>query len=844
MRAVAMVGVCLALAGAAHGASWRSRGPERADATAIAVDAADGTVWAGTRGGGVYRSADGGVTWVPFNAGLPDAEILALAATGPGLVYAGTAHGHVAVRDPGAAAWRDVTGDLPTGLLYAFAGDPHDPSHLLAGTGAGLYESVAGGGTWIRQALTGYDQNATAITVGGDGAVHVGTYYGGVWVRPPGLGWQLLAPSSSGLGGRVRALLRDPVVPATLYAATLYDFHTSRNGGTTWTRTTPYVDAPRGFAFHPAAPERVYAGGREGILTTADHGTLWTRLDAGPLAVAALAVDPADPRALHAASYYGTYRSGDGGLTWTSSRAGITNVHLAALAVAPSDPGVVYAASEDWATWRSDDGGRTWTTLPDTLPGPTAVTVHPSVPTTAWAATTLGVRRTTDGGTRWWHTSSPSHVLAVAVDRGRPDTVYAGSERDGVAVSRDGGGTWQAANAGLPARTVYGLAVGTGMPAVVYAATYLGMYRSTDDGQTWTLAHDGLPRCCDDPWVPIPPEPVQIRAVAADTMVAERAYALADTGAFRTLDGGLRWTRMPDLDGHDVQALVVDQRRAHVAYAGTRADGVWATADGGTTWARMPDGVFPGDVPAIAAAGTTVVAGTRGGGTFVLEADCGDGVLDPGESCDDGNRSDGDCCSSACRVVPTDCAPCERCEPGAGCVAHPVASCARVVSPGAARLDVTYDAPRGRPALTWAWRRGEALTPDGLGAAGGVRTLCVYDESGGAPRLLHRARSGDACGARPCWRSRTTGLTYHRKDGVPEGIVEMTFRAGDAGRSEVHVKARGPLLVGRPFALPAPPLPLPLRVQLQDDSGRCWEAVHGPAGVVRNGPPRTVVAGD
>jgi hypothetical protein len=48
------------------------------------------------------------------------------------------------------------------------------------------------------------------------------------------------------------------------------------------------------------------------------------------------------------------------------------------------------------------------------------------------------------------------------------------------------------------------------------------------------------------------------------------------------------------------------------------------------------------------------------------------------------------------------------------------------------------------------------------------------------------------------------------------------------------VKGKGAGLVGRPLGIPAPPLPLPLRVQLQASGGACFESTIGAAGTSRN----------
>jgi hypothetical protein len=55
------------------------------------------------------------------------------------------------------------------------------------------------------------------------------------------------------------------------------------------------------------------------------------------------------------------------------------------------------------------------------------------------------------------------------------------------------------------------------------------------------------------------------------------------------------------------------------------------------------------------------------------------------------------------------------------------------------------------------------------------------------------------------------------------------LKPGREGKAKIIVKGRG-----KNLALPTLPLNLPLRVQLQADSGACWEATYSEAGVKRN----------
>src|SRR5439155_1540341 len=86
-------------------AGWVSHGPEGGTVTALAVDSASpSTVYAGTFGGGVFKTTNGGGSWSAVNSGLPSNEIIigALAVdakTSPSTVYAGTDGGGVSTTE-------------------------------------------------------------------------------------------------------------------------------------------------------------------------------------------------------------------------------------------------------------------------------------------------------------------------------------------------------------------------------------------------------------------------------------------------------------------------------------------------------------------------------------------------------------------------------------------------------------------------------------------------------------------------------------------------------------------------------------------------------------------------
>lgn len=162
-------------------------------------------------------------------------------------------------------------------------------------------------------------------------------------------------------------------------------------------------------------------------------------------------------------------------------------------------------------------------------------------------------------------------------------------------------------------------------------------------------------------------------------------------------------------------------------------------------------------------------------------------------------------------------------EPGA-CAGTPLAGCRAPLAPGAARLQIRNATPDTKDRLQWKWGKGAATPKAVFGdpTGGTDYRLCLYD---GASALLGHASApaGGPCNAKspkPCWRESASGFRYLDEDLTPDGVRQLVLRAGIDGKAKILFEARGP-------SLQTPVLPiahLPVRVQLTNTSGACWDA--------------------
>ena len=142
-------------------------------------------------------------------------------------------------------------------------------------------------------------------------------------------------------------------------------------------------------------------------------------------------------------------------------------------------------------------------------------------------------------------------------------------------------------------------------------------------------------------------------------------------------------------------------------------------------------------------------------------------------------------------------------------------------------MDIRDRTPDARDTLSWKWSRGDATDWESFGdpISKNGAALCLYDESFATPTLAFRAAipAAGQCGSRACWHPNATGFRYRDRDRTPDGAYTLVLKSG-TGSAAIRFKGAGDLLSDRPGGLPAPPLAVPLRVQLQAAGGACWES--------------------
>lgn len=534
-------------------------------------------IWAGMQfARGVYKSSDSGETWVKKDNGILEGNDITVRNFGirPGnsnVVFLGAeimrgelgrefdkTAGKIYKTEDGGKHWRTVwEGDnLARFILF----DYQNPDILYASTGifdrearndigVGLLKSTDGGETWF-QINNGIPNSQ-------------GNWFCGFLEMHPKDPKILLAAcgnNARGRGGIFRTF----------------------NGGENWEKVLSN-DIFTVVVFSPSNPKIIYAGSAMAFYRSEDGDNSWKRFykegewNWGPSGIRSgvpisAVVDPNDPYTLFANNYGGgNFKSTDGAETWTNSSTGYTGAHMHQVAIDAKNPTVVYSIARS-GPFASFDSGRTWQGM-------------------AFPPLTLAE----------WNT--------VAINPQNPKEILVADEFEGyIFKSTDMGKTWQvvfrhpqANPQGDPKESRHGFKAITYAPAnpeIIYAGLRkcrrtidgdfpprpsLGMYKSTDGGETWFEINNGLKTSL-----------ININAIVVDPTNSEIVYiGTWQDGIFKTIDGGASWQKINNgLTSLDIRSLVIDSRNSEIVYAGlSQGAGIFKTKNGGQLWQPINTGL-------------------------------------------------------------------------------------------------------------------------------------------------------------------------------------------------------------------------------------------------------------
>lgn len=328
----------------------------------------------------------------------------------------------------------------------------------------------------------------------------------------------------------------------TLLAVISLMFMYVDDGPNTWTQSLSGAGQIWGIAVAPSNQNIIYAASNsQGMWKSTNAGLNWAQVNNGltNLILQCVAVAPSNANIVmcgstNTGSNPGVYRSSDGGANWTRVVTGITEtaINVQSIAIDPANPNVAYCTIFDGATnstnglYKTTDAGATW--VPSTsgvgsIKNFLCVAINPLNPNVVYAGTSFSppstgpskMYKSVNAGGLWTDISNGLPSLAtdvkpirnISISRSDTSVLLAGlfintdSIGGGMYVSTNGGGLWIRRHNGIP-NTVgtlprsqsirYGSSTEFFVGLGNATNTNVGVYRTTDQGLSWTAFNNGL----------------------------------------------------------------------------------------------------------------------------------------------------------------------------------------------------------------------------------------------------------------------------------------------------------------------------------------------------------------
>ncbi len=656
--------------------SWN---PGTGRISALAINPAnEAIIYAGSPGGGIWKTINGGVNWTPLvdnNSTLMSIFALTIDPNNQNIVYAGTS-GSTLVKSINAGATWAATGAGPSGTIRKILIHPSNSNIVFACASNGIFRSVNAGTSWTQvhtiskediefkpndlntmyatgnDVYRSTDNGVTWTAVGvAQGITNTGRTL--VAVSPANPEYIYIVQANGSLFGRMYKSVDAGLSFTTTIVGNAASGTNFFGYETTGTGTTGQATYDMALDVSPTNAAEVYIAG---IICwkSINEGTVFTPLTAWSLPNT-IGYNHADVHGLfwvnntiYSISDGGLFKSTNAGDDWTDISAGMgirqfyrfdnsaTNANVIT-GGAQDNGSVARQASGIWADWLGADG----------MEGLVSPTNHLNL----WGTSQNGaIYRSVNGGNSYSNLSQPSSGQWVTPLEMHPtnETILYGGWT-GVYKSINSGTSWTNISGTTITTTLADLAVAPSNPNYIYACNGAILYVTTDDGATWAVrsAPATINDICVDPtnpakiWVALNSTSNRImvstdagatftnisanlpaivaRAIVTDDNTPRGIYVGMNIGVYYQLEGDASWTAYSDnLPLVGINELEI-QKTAGKLRAATYGRGVWESP----IVPPIPPSGFTFGTPAAATAACpapatmSITLGTTVTGTFI-----------------------------------------------------------------------------------------------------------------------------------------------------------------------------------------------------------------------------------
>ncbi|HEX4170223.1 MAG TPA: hypothetical protein VHZ55_32560 [Bryobacteraceae bacterium] len=454
---------------------------------------------------GVWLTENSGKDWKRIsdrdNLEMQGVTVVAVDSKDPDTIYAGTSHLPWKTTDRG-KTWESIhTGMIDDSDVFSIFVDPNNPASILASACSGIYSSDSKGEQWKK--LMGIPNTSRRTHVvredpANPDVIYAGTTTGLFKSTNRGAVWKSMSDTQA------NSIAFDPTHPGTMYMALEYEGIGKSEDGAQTIHLMNHGFVDRSISSVTASGDKLFAietqeGETSGIFASTDHGASWTRSQdergLGGVHLKAITGLPSQTNVLLAASPHHLYKTTDG-LLWKP---------LLVKVIEPPPPAKPAAAP---ATTRRGTATHRTTSVRSRRPVKPMVKIRqvnlseisglyatkgPSGDI-VYAATDLGLLKSTDGGERWT-ISTISGAPAIYALYSSPDGNghLIARAAGALFVSKDFGEHWDDLHFPTAVSDINEVAIAPGTSSALLAATRVGLYSSKDEGATWFAGVGGIP---------------------------------------------------------------------------------------------------------------------------------------------------------------------------------------------------------------------------------------------------------------------------------------------------------------------------------------------------------------